>query len=227
MPLSSLPPPFAETDFPADPYPGARPGCSFVQHDGRCFPLRPAPGGWRAGDVDLDDWLVHCGANGIAGRSPVLAYGSNACPDKIGWLRANLGLAGPVVVLRAECRDLAAVWAYGQRVRDDQRPVTLAALPGVVEWHAVWLATPEQVAVLDRCEGRGSRYHLARVHGGRVCLENGAVVGAPLAYVAATERRMPLLVAGRPVRAAEVAQHEVRELPGTPAGTHGLDVTLV
>ncbi|MFB9924805.1 gamma-glutamylcyclotransferase, partial [Amycolatopsis halotolerans] len=43
--------------------------------DGAGHALDTAPPGWRS-------------------RTPVLAYGSNACPSKITWLRTELGLTG-------------------------------------------------------------------------------------------------------------------------------------
>lgn len=200
---------FTDAEFPADPYPGARPDCSYVHHDGAGHALGAAPDGWRTD------------------RIPVLAYGSNACPSKITWLREELGLRGPVVVARAECRDVAAVWAAGVRARDGHRPATLASAPGLTEWHAVWFATPEQLAVLDVCEGRGVRYDLARLPHGTVRLDDGTEPDGVLAYVAAGPARMPLLVDGEPVRTAELPQEEARQLTGTPAATHGLDVAVV
>ncbi len=226
---------FADADYPARPYPGARPPCSFVHVDGTGYPLRAdhtALSGWRVGGRDLDDWLADRGAVPLAGRVPLLCYGSNACPAKLTWLRATFGLAGPAVLLRARCAGLAAVWAAGLRVVDDQRPATLAAVPGVTEQHAVWLATPEQLEVLHRCEGcdegpRG-RYRLAHLTGGEVRLEDGTLLDRPLAYVAAEHTadprmiRYPLLVDGRPVRCAEVPQAAARALAGEPAGSDGL-----
>ncbi|WP_326566488.1 gamma-glutamylcyclotransferase [Amycolatopsis rhabdoformis] len=188
------------------PYPGARPGQSFVHVDGAGYPLSAAPAGWRD-------------------RLPVLAYGSNACPSKITWLRTELGLSGPVVAARVRCSGLAAVWASGLRKVDDQRPATLTALPGV-EWHFLWFVTPEQRAVLDVCEGRGTRYHLARLDSGVVELD-GTVVSGVHAYVGASAVRFPLLVDGRPVRVADVPQAEAALLLGTPASAHGLDCTVV
>lgn len=219
--------PFAETDFPADPYPGARPGHSFVNLDGECLPLRAAgPWRWEVGGTPLDDWLSDAGAVAEAARVPVLAYGSNACPDKARWLRDTLGLSGPVVVLRARCTDLVAVWAAHLRVRDGQRPATLAAEPGREEWHAVWLATREQVEVLDRCEGRGERYRLVRLDSGTVTAEDGTALPGVLAYTAAGEPRAPLQVGGRPVRCADVPQAGAKALSGA-AGPDGLAVTEV
>jgi len=230
---------FADADYPALPYPGARPPCSFAHVDGTGYPIVPDPAalsGWRLGDQDLDgqdldDWLAERGAAPLAGRVPLLCYGSNACPAKLTWLRTALGLTGPAVLLRARCTGLAAVWAAGLRVVDDQRPATLAALPGE-ETHAVWLATPAQFDVLDRCEGRGDRYRLAHVTTGEVRLEDGTLVERPLVY-AATEHgagrmnRRPLLVGGHPVRCAEVPQAAAAALSGEPAASDGLALLAV
>ena len=207
---------FDESDYPADPYPGARPDVSFVNQDGRCRPLPAA--GWRP---VLAEWLP-----GLVSRVPVLAYGSNACPAKIGWLRRHFGLTGPVVVLRARCTGLAAVWAAGIRARDRQRPATLAAEPGRTEWHAVWLATAEQVRALDRCEGRGTRYRLVRLRTGSVTLEDGTELPEVLAYTGLSAERAPLLVAGNPVRCADLAQASAAGLTGEP-GPDGLAVEPV
>lgn len=230
--------PFPDEDYPALPYPGARPGCSFVHDEATGRPLCPdhsALSGWRLPDgADLDDWLTARGAAALAERVPVLCYGSNACPSKLTWLRGALGLPGPAVLLRARCTGLAAVWAAGLRVVDDQRPATLAAVPGAEEVHAVWLATPDQVRVLDRCEGRGSRYRLAHVLTGEVRLDDDALVERPLAYVAAETDgraprlvRYPLLVGGAPVRCAEVPQAAAAALVGEPAAGDGLALLVV
>ncbi|MBP2474947.1 gamma-glutamylcyclotransferase (GGCT)/AIG2-like uncharacterized protein YtfP [Crossiella equi] len=218
---------YLDEDFPADPYPGAVPPTSYVHLDGVALALRETSSGAELSDgQDLDDWLTLRGELPLAGRVPVLAYGSNRCPSKITWLRDHLGLAGAVVVLRVTCEDLAAVWATGLRARDGARPATLMHAPGVTEEHAVWLATPEQVAVLDVVEGRGLRYQLARVRSGRVRLGTGAVLEDVLSYVARAPEREPLVVDGRPVRCVDLAQADARELAGEP-GTTGLDATEV
>lgn len=201
---------FTDAEYPEDPYPGARPSTSYVHHDGTGYALTAE---------------TLAAVRGT--RIPVLAYGSNVCPSKITWLRDALGLTGPAVVARAECRDVAAVWSVGRRGRDGQRPATLAAAPGVTEWHAVWFATPEQVAVLDVCEARGSAYDLARLHGRGIRLEDGSVLDEVYAYVGRSEGRMPLLVGGEPVRMSELPQRKALALTGTPAPGHGLDVTVL
>ncbi len=228
---------FADEDYPALPYPGARPPCSFAHDDATGYPLRAdhaALSGWRLADGrDLDEWLADRDAPPLAERVPLLCYGSNACPSKLTWLRGTLGLPGPAVLLRARCTGLAAVWAAGLRVVDDQRPATLAALPGAGETHAVWLATLDQLAVLDRCEGRGNRYRLAYVTTGEVRLEDGTHLDRPLAYVAAPHSdsartvRYPLLVDGRPVRCADVPQAAAAALAGEPADGDGLALDVV
>lgn len=204
---AAVPLTFDPLDYPADPYPGARPAFDFVQHEGVGHAYTGPP----------DDLP----------RVALLAYGSNACPAKIEWLRTALGLPGPVVVRRAVTTGLAAVWAAGLRVVDDQRPATLCARPGTLERHAVWFATAEQLAVLDAGEGRGTRYRLVRLHTGDVRLADGTPVPGPLAYVGLAPARLPLLVDGHPVRCADVGQDRARGLVGHPAASDGLDVTDV
>jgi gamma-glutamylcyclotransferase (GGCT)/AIG2-like uncharacterized protein YtfP len=208
---------FPDAYFPAEPYPGAVPEHSYVHVPGEGHVVRGDP----------DELLSALGAEPMAARVPVLSYGSNRNPSKIGRLRAELGLTGAVVVLRCTTRDVAAVWAAGLRVVDDQRPAVLATAPGVVEEHSVWFATPAQVAVLDRCEGRSvGRYRLARLRCGEVRLEDGTLVPTPYAYLGAAAVRRPLLVDGAPVRCAVVPQAAARELVGEP-GEDGLDAETV
>lgn len=219
---------YRDEDFPADPYPGAVPPASYVHAEGVGHPLRETSTGARVlpEDVELDEWLRERGEPVLAERIPVLTYGSNRNPAKITWLRENLGLSGSVVVLRVTCQDLAAVWASGFRVRDGARPATLAAMPGVTETHAVWLATPAQLRVLDVVEGRGQRYRLASVHSGTVRLRTGAHLDGVLSYTARGQVREPLLVAGHPVRCLDLPQAEAKALTGDPGQT-GLSVTEV
>ncbi|SNR28713.1 hypothetical protein SAMN06265360_101252 [Haloechinothrix alba] len=229
--------PFPDSDYPEHPYPGARPDCSFVHLDRTGYPLRPdstAPSGWRVGTGAvgapcLNMWLAERGCDPLDARYPVLAYGSNVCPEKITWLRSRLGLTGPAVVLRAECSGVAAAWSAGHRPRDGQRPAVLTAAPGVTEQHAVWFATPEQRRVLDLCEGRGSRYRLVRLHddAARIRLDDGTEPGPVLAYTAATAEMTPLLVDGRPVRCTELDQHGAVNLGGSPAEADGLSCTEI
>lgn len=225
---------FSDEDFPADPYPGPRPDGSFV-HNGKTG--HHLADGWTLRDgTGLDEFLAEHGAAPLGERLPVLAYGSNVNPSKISWLRNRLGLRGPVVVIGADCHGVSAVWSAGVRARDGQRPAVLAGTPGLVERHAVWLATPDQRAVLDECEGRGERYRLSWVHA-PVRLDGHGVLESVLAYTARPEavgadvpihlNRSPLLVDGRFVRCAEVDQAAAVRLVGTPGHEDGLIVTEV
>lgn len=202
---------WADAEFPADPYPGAVPPTSFVHVDGVSH--------------SLDSWTSELDPGT---RLPVLTYGSNRCPSKITWLRESLGLGPePVVVVRVRTTGVAAVWASGFRLRDGQRPAVLAAAPGVVEEHAVWLATPDQISVLDRCEGRDDRFRLARLHTGEVRTEEGTLIEDPLVYLGLAPSRRPLLVRGRPVRCADVPQAEALTLDGEPSDGDGLDADTI
>jgi gamma-glutamylcyclotransferase (GGCT)/AIG2-like uncharacterized protein YtfP len=219
--------PFTDADHPAWPYPGTRPATSFVHDAGIGRPLVASSGwGWTVAGVSLDDWLSSRGALSLAERVPVLAYGSNANPSKITWLRENLGLPGPVVALRVRCTGLTAVWAAGPRVVDTQRPATLVAVPGRVEWHFVWLATREQVKVLDVCEGRDVRYRLVRLGSGTVATSDGVLLPDVLAYTGASGIRAPLMVDGAFVHCAAVSQAGAVGLVGVP-GVDGLTVAPV
>ncbi|MER6878041.1 gamma-glutamylcyclotransferase, partial [Amycolatopsis sp. NPDC000673] len=105
-------------------------------------------------------------------------------------------------------------------------PATLTALPGVAEDHFVWFATPEQLAVLDVCEGRGNRYDLATLDNADIRLD-GVLLSGVHAYVGAAPVRFPLLVNGSPVRVADVAQADAASLIGEPAAGHGLACTVL
>ena len=94
---------------------------------------------------------------------------SPGCGGSWGWAPTRWWCCGPAPT------GVAAVWAAGLRARDGARPAVLAAAPGVVEDHAVWLATPDQIAVLDRCEGRDERFRLARLRTGSVVVDGAAL----------------------------------------------------
>lgn len=217
--------PLPDADFPADPYPGAVPDFSFAHVDGESHVLHTDS--WTIDGTPVDGWLAGYGAVPSARRVPLLAYGSNRCPSKITWLRRALGMGDdPVVALRVSTRGVAAVWAGGLRRRDGQRPAVLAAAPGVVEEHVVWLATAEQIAVLDRCEGRDERFRLARLRTGEVRTADGVRIPEPWCYVGHGAIRRPLHVDGAPVRCADLPQEAAHGLSGEP-GDDGLDAPTV
>jgi gamma-glutamylcyclotransferase (GGCT)/AIG2-like uncharacterized protein YtfP len=191
------------------------PDVSFAHVDGQSHVLDTES--WTVEGTPLDDWLAGHGAVLTAQRVPLLAYGSNRCPSKITWLRRALGMgADPVVALRVRTRGVAAVWASGLRRRDGQRPAE----------HVVWLATAEQIAVLDRCEGRDERFRLARLRTGEVYTAGGVRIREPWCYVGHGAIRRPLLVDGALVRCADLPQEAALWLTGEP-GDDGLDAPTV
>ncbi|WP_051399598.1 hypothetical protein [Haloechinothrix halophila] len=216
---------FTDAEYPADPYPGRRPPTSFVHVDGVGYPLTVASGEYLvngAGGTDsvpLDDWLAAHGSPPLVGRTPVLAYGSNACPSKLTWLRDNLGLTGPVVAVLAWCTGYSAVWTTGVRARDNQRTVTLIPVPDVpdvIEQHAVLLVTQDQLKVLDVCEaadlscwgepGRDDpRYRRELLPDGVVTVDGPALTAPVHGYVGCHPDRFSALVDGAPVRAVDGA----------------------
>ena len=146
------------------PVSGAVPPVSYVHADG-IAPRHRGPGGSTG-----SRWTPGC-ARRAPRRSPGGCRCSPTAPtarrqDHLAAARAGAGrrpgggAAGPHRRCRGGVGGRAAA-------RDGARPAVLAAAPGVVEDHAVWLATPDQIAVLDRCEGRDDRFRLARLRTGR------------------------------------------------------------
>ncbi len=232
-------PDFTDNEYPADPYPGPRPPRSYLHVDEVGYYLHPEDAdhlSWRTEGAELDTVLRRCGEPPLQERLPVLAYGSNANPSKITWMRHELGMTGSAIVIRAQCYGISAVWAAGFRVVDDQRPAVIAAAPEVAEEHTVWFATPQQRQVLDHVEGRGERYRLVWLRA-PIELDGGFTIHQVLAYTARPDvvgsevpprlNRSPLLVHGKVVRCADLGQEEARQLTGEPAETDGLDSTEV
>ncbi|SNY54914.1 hypothetical protein [Paractinoplanes atraurantiacus] len=206
-------------DFLVDPYPGERPGGSWlVDADGMCLPVGPddaMPSGWSVqGAQCLDAWLVRNDAAPLADRVPLLSYGANACPGKV---MLN-GTPLPVVNLACEMTDLASVWCAGP-TRVGRTPSTLTAMPGHRETAVVTMAVPAQLAVLDAVEGRHAGvYALQTLHTGAVTLENGVRVPRPLAYVGVRPQRFPLLIDGRPLLRVAVDYDTATALRRSAAG---------
>jgi hypothetical protein len=182
------------SDWPEHPYPGDWPDHSYVVDDDAMvhrIEVDPdAPSGWAvrsAGDsVCLDQWLKQAGRPGLAGRTPVLSFGSNRCPSKV------VRQGGPFVNLECQTRGLAAVWSHGVR-SDGQTVATLA-----------------EVELLDVVEGRGLRYDLVPLDPSQVVLEDGSSPEAVAAYVGVHPDRWPVAGdEGHPVLLNTMTQEEV------------------
>ena len=199
--------------FASLPYPGRRPGHAYAQADGRVLELVRRPDRrWGLADRDctVDGWLTGHGVTVLAGRLPLLCYGSNACPSKLQDLRDRCGLTGPVVMTPCTVRGLAAAWCAGERLVDRSVPATLVAARGR-EAHFLWWVAPEQWSALDRCEGRGDRYDLVRVPARQVRDDLGFEVPDVRAYVGRSRERQPMLDArGRPLLVRRLDQGGAR-----------------
>jgi hypothetical protein len=194
--------------FLEDPYPGQRPDGSFVlvgKHVRQVLPSDASASGWTCADgTDLDRFLAEVGVTRLAGRVPVLAYGSNANPAKLARLRI-----GPVVAFRVTTTDLAAAWCTDPRA-DGQIPATLVAAPGTVETHHVLLCTSAQMVGFDRVEGRAAGiYDLGVLSAGTVTADDGRLLAHVLAYVGGRGRQPLAGPTGEPMHVTAVPQANV------------------
>jgi hypothetical protein len=200
-------------DYAASPYPGRRPRRAFVQADRQVLGLsRRLDRSWGLAhpDLSLDDWLSERGEVGLQGRSPLLCYGSNACPGKLQQLRDRMRLPGVIVMTPCTLSGLAAAWCAGTRHLDGAVPATLVTARGS-EQHFLWWVTPEQWPVLDRCEGAGARYELVVLAAEHVHDDLGGPVGHARAYVGVGADRQPLADGqGRPLLVRNVDQASAR-----------------
>jgi len=187
------------SDYPALPYPGRRPsGSWWLSADGKVRALE-----YSGGDEVRD--LAAGGTKSLSGRVLILAFGSNACPQKL----AERYPGDDVFALSAEVEDWAAVWCAARRQSGDV-VCTLAPLPGARERHAVLAVTPEQLSPMDDWEGHPSRYRRERFTG-RVTLEDGSSPAVDV-YLGTPEWRPVLLVNDKPLLCADVSYAEVDPL---------------
>lgn len=199
------------SDWPEHPYPGDWPDYSYVVDDDAMvhrIEVDPeAPSGWavRSGDesVCLDDWLGRAARPGLAGRTPVLSFGSNRCPSKV------VRQGGPFVNLECETTGLAAVWSHGTR-KDGQ---TVATLVTAHEHEAVFflsMCSDAEIVMLDAVEGGGHRYELVPLDPTQLVLEDGSSPEATAAYVGVHPSRWPVAGQdGHPVLLTTMNQDEV------------------
>lgn len=189
-------------DYPALPYPGRRPsGSWWLTAEGKVRPL-------EYGDGQVRD-LVTGETRSLSGRVLILAYGSNACPQKL----AERYHGEDVFALTAEVHDWAAVWCAARRQSGDV-VCTLAPFPGARERHVVLAVTAGQLGPMDDWEGHPSRYRRERFTG-RVTLEDGSSPEIDV-YLGTPDLRPVLLVDGQPLLCASVSYAEVDSLVARP-----------
>jgi len=199
------------SDWPEHPYPGNWPDHSYVVDDEamvhRIEVDAEAASGWAvrsSGEaVCLDEWLRKAGRPGLAGRTPVLSFGSNRCPSKV------VRQGGPFVNLECRTTGLAAVWSHGAR-RDGQIVATLVTAHEHEDVFFLSMCSDSEVELLDVVEGKGLRYDLVALDPNQIVLEDGSSPEAVAAYVGVHPDRWPVAgEEGHPVLLSTMTQEEV------------------
>ncbi len=147
-------------------YPFPRPGYSFLYVDGEAWRLNSLGDALEDAEVDVDGQIVRVGTllrqRGITAptplsqRTPVLAYGANAAPER---LRRKFAPVGPAVFPVLEARlhgfdivHAAHISSYGAV------PATLAASPGTACHIAVTCLDTRALARMHETEFRRHTY---------------------------------------------------------------------
>lgn len=140
-------------------------------------------------------------AEGLDGRAPVLAYGSNAAPEQLA--RKYGGFAGDVVipVLRARLSGYDVVYS-AHFTRYGAIPATLEPSAGTVAEVAVVFLTPGQLAVMHESEIAAVNYSYGRLSGLTLALDGAAPRDAAFVYLT---RYGSLALSGAPLALAAIA----------------------
>ena len=172
-------PPRAETAETAKRYPFPRPGYSFLYMDGEALPLLSLGESLEEAEVRIDGQGVPAGTllrqrgitqvASISQRTPVLAYGANAAPER---LRRKFEPTGTAVfpVLQAKLRDFDVVHAahissYGAV------PATLEHSPGTVCNIAITYLDDRELARMHETELRRQTYWFGQLRDIRLELD--------------------------------------------------------
>ncbi len=137
----------------------------------------------------------------VAGRTAVLALGSNASPAQLH--RKFKGLTGHIPVSRAVLFDHVVVYS-AHFTRYGALPATLHRHPGAVAFVAVTWLDPEQLVRMHQTETIGVNYDYVEFEDLRLEHDDDDVA-APTVVGAYVSRAGPLLYRSRPIRLAEVA----------------------
>ncbi len=121
---------------------------------------------------------------GDAGRTPVLALGSNAAPEQLARKFMTRTTIEPEVipVVRAQLADFDVVFS-GHFTSYGSVPATLLHLPGSeVGVHITYL-TEAQLSVMHASEAAGRNYAFVRLHGLRLTTEFGETLASAHCYI--------------------------------------------
>lgn len=130
---------------------------------------------WRAGEV------LHFDREGTAGRTPVLAFGSNRAPERLAQKFGHL-LDQEIPVEQVWLQDFDVVYA-AHITRYGAVPAMLQHAPGIrVEIAVTWL-NDAQLPIMHQSEMAAANYVFARLDGVTLALANGEVETSVLCYV--------------------------------------------
>ena len=166
----------AEAVETAKRYPFPRPGYSFLYVDGDALPLLSLDESLEEAEVDVDGRSVRAGTllrqRGIAApaplgqRTPVLAYGANAAPERLQRKFAPVGPAVfPVLQARLHGFDIvhaAHISSYGAV------PATIAPSPGTVCDIAITCLDARELARMHETEFRRHTYRFGPLRNIRI-----------------------------------------------------------
>jgi gamma-glutamylcyclotransferase (GGCT)/AIG2-like uncharacterized protein YtfP len=198
------------TRFDPDAYPGTPPERPVVVWDGRARDLEPETLALRTAPADAAPVLR------TADRRHVLAYGSNACVDRL--VDKGLDRRG-VVVLPAAAWGWASAWEARRSTSTGAVPLTLVPSTGRrLDAHVLGVH-PADLDRLDASEFRGRNYALAEV--GDIAIAARWHLRGALAY-RPTRRTMVLTDGeGRPLTHPEHDQEAAVESLGGEAAPVG------
>jgi gamma-glutamylcyclotransferase (GGCT)/AIG2-like uncharacterized protein YtfP len=201
--------------FDGSTYPGRPPGGPTLVLRGRSWPLRVTGDAAHPVAADVDALAAPVLAPGEVRWS--LAYGANADADRL--MDKGLDERG-AVVLPASVVGWDRAWEARRTYSTGAVPLTLVRAPGRrLDVHAVGIHVDDTHA-LDRTEGRGERYRLARV--GPVVVADRFLLDDGLAYGPGPSTRV-LAVDDGPARFPAVSQSAAAALLDDGAPTVGAD----
>ena len=140
-----------------------------------------------------------------AGRTPVLAVGSNQAPEQL-TRKFGRNAAAPIPVQRCHVRDFDVVYA-AHIARYGSVPAMLQASPGTtVSLFATWL-DDAQLEIMNHTELDSAHYHFGLLEDVVVTLDDGSVMNELHAYIG---RRGHLLRDGAPVALSTITARDRR-----------------
>ncbi len=166
----------------------------------KSYPFRIPPHSYRFVDGRAEPHVPR--PDELAGRTPVIACGSNQSPDHLARKYAGFSRGGTVAfpVTRARLADFDVVYS-AHISRYGSIPATLHHCPGATVTLAVLWLTGDQIAHMHPTETTGETYAYVRLERLRLIAEGAGPLDEAYAYVSLHGAQW---IGGRPVGLAEV-----------------------